>query len=128
MLDQADAESNQRLVNALFGLESEAALEKDPEIASHLQLDLDETGNPIQLRFAYVHEEYCIGCTYCASIARNTFFMEDSAGRARAFAQGADDPEVLMEAILSGMAKRQMPRNQYAVRDLSAYWPNLQWR
>jgi len=98
MVSQADYESNQRLVNALFE-STETALEKDPSIASHLQLDLDEDGKPTQLRFAYVHEEDCIGCTYCSSVARNTFFMEDSAGRARAYAQGADDPEVLMEAI-----------------------------
>ena len=52
-----------------------------------------------KVRFVYVDEVECIGCTYCAQIARNTFFMEDFAGRARAFAQGQDDPETVMEAI-----------------------------
>ena len=74
-------------------------MEKNPEIASHLQLDLDDEGNPQQLRFLYVDELDCIGCTYCASIARNSFMMEPEAGRARAFAQGQDDPEIVLEAI-----------------------------
>jgi ferredoxin len=34
-----------------------------------------------------VDEIECIGCMYCAQIARNTFFIEDDAGRARAFAR-----------------------------------------
>ena len=110
-----DAESNARLVSALLddgsdgqGLvdkvwstisEAERGMEKDPSIASHLQLDLDEDGKPQQLRFLYVDELDCIGCTYCASIARNSFMMGEEAGRARAFAQGADDPEIILEAI-----------------------------
>ena len=114
-VSREDAESNARLVKALFDSDNpagmgsdeqlnalwevEEAIEKDPNIASHLQLDLDEDGNPVQLRFLYVDELECIGCTYCASIARNSFFMEPEAGRARAFAQGADDPETISEAI-----------------------------
>ena len=62
---------------------SEEVVEKDPTVTSHLQLDYDEDGQPTQLRFAYVDEAECIGCTYCASIARNSFFMEPEAGRAR---------------------------------------------
>ena len=41
---------------------------------SHLHLELLEDGEPEQARFTYVDEHTCIGCTYCASIARNTFF------------------------------------------------------
>ena len=38
---------------------------------------------------AYVDEAECIGCTYCASIARSTFHMqEEAAGVARAVQQG----------------------------------------
>ena len=98
---QEDAESNARLVDALFedAAAVEQALEKSKDVSSHLQLELDADGKPVQLRFAYVDERECIGCTYCASIARNTFFMEEDAGRARVFAQGDDDPEVVMEAI-----------------------------
>ena len=100
-VSQEDAESNARLVDALFGSAEEAqrALFRDPSVASHLQLDLDETGKPKLLRFAYVDEQECIGCTYCASVASNTFFMEEEAGRARVFAQGEDDPELVMEAV-----------------------------
>ena len=109
-----DAESNARLLKALMEdgedgslvdkvwssiNEEENSMVKDPTIASHLQLDLDEDGKPLQLRFLYVDELDCIGCTYCASIARNSFVMEPDAGRARAFAQGADDPEIVLEAI-----------------------------
>ena len=98
---QLDAESDARLMDALFG-ESEAeeeVVEKDPEVTSHLQLDYDEDGQPTQLRFAYVDEAECIGCTYCAQVARNTFTMEEHGGRARAYAHGIDDPMTLLEAI-----------------------------
>ena len=110
-----DAESNARLLQALLDeggedgclvdkvwstiCEEENSMVKDPAIASHLQLDLDDEGKPLQLRFLYVDELDCIGCTYCASIARNSFMMEPEAGRARAFSQGADDPEIILEAI-----------------------------
>ena len=101
MVSKEDAESNARLVEALFGgvEEAAAALEKRKDIPSHMQLDLDDDGNPTQLRFAYVDEAECIGCTYCADVARNTFYMNEDAGRARVFAQGQDEPDVVMEAI-----------------------------
>ena len=101
MLSREDAESNERLVEALFSSVEEAStkLAKDPLVASHLQLDVDENGEPTQLRFVYVDEVACIGCTYCAEVARNTFYMHPQAVRARAFAQGQDAPELVMEAI-----------------------------
>lgn len=101
MLSPEDAASNERLISALFQSveDAEEAIAKDPSVASHMQLDYEEDGSPTLLRFVYVEESDCIGCTYCADIARNTFFMEEHAGRARAYSQGGDDPEVLMEAI-----------------------------
>ena len=71
MVSKEDAESNARLVEALFGgvEEAAAAMEKRKDIPSHMQLDLDDDGNPTQLRFAYVDEAECIGCTYCADVA-----------------------------------------------------------
>ena len=48
---------------------------------------------------ADVDEVSCIGCTFCADVAKNTFIMHPEAGRARAYAQGQDDPELVMEAI-----------------------------
>ena len=92
-----DAESNARLLQALLDeggedgclvdkvwstiCEEENSMVKDPAVASHLQLDLDDDGKPQQLRFLYVDELDCIGCTYCASIARNSFMMEPEAGQ-----------------------------------------------
>ena len=66
---------------------------------SHLHLDFDEDGLPVKARFTYVDEHTCIGCTYCASIARNTFFMEEDHGRARVFDQAGDSDDLIMEAI-----------------------------
>jgi ferredoxin len=108
---EEDAESNARLMAAL-GISEDAAIdliyeepdgvkEKSKDIPSHQQLDLDESGQPLQLRFAYVDEASCIGCTYCADVARNTFYMNEQAGRARVYAQGQDSPEVLLEAMES---------------------------
>ena len=69
-VSKEDAESNARLVKALFseGLAEEDAddvnqaifnaveeqIEKDKETPSHMQLDYDEDGNPTQLRFVCV--------------------------------------------------------------------------
>ena len=80
-MSKEDAESNARLVKALFAGNSESdsdvdvmsaifdaaeesLVEKDHETPSHMQLDYDADGNPLQLRFAYVDEVDCIGCMY----------------------------------------------------------------
>lgn len=98
-----EAENRQRLVEALFGSVEEfnkkLDMQNDVTIPSHLKVDLDEDGEPTLLRFVHVDELECIGCTYCASVAPNTFFMEDDAGRARVFAQGTESPEIVEEAI-----------------------------
>jgi ferredoxin len=47
----------------------------------------------------FVDEHTCIGCYNCAMIARNTFYMEDAHGRARAFQQKGDSDDVVDEAI-----------------------------
>ena len=44
-------------------------------------------GAPVRERFAYVDEKTCIGCTHCAMVARNTFFIDPLFGKARAFQQ-----------------------------------------
>jgi len=97
------AADNRRLIDALFGsvgeFEKKLEMQDDVTIPSHLKVELDEDGEPEQLRFVHVDELECIGCTYCADVARNTFFMEDEAGRARVFSQGTDSPEVVAEAI-----------------------------
>lgn len=47
----------------------------------------------------YVDEYTCIGCTNCAHVAPNTFFMEDEHGRARVFQQWKDRPTTIQTAI-----------------------------
>ena len=66
---------------------------------SHKTVALDANGNPKAQRLVYVDEVTCIGCTNCATIARNTFYMHDEHGRARAFRQGADAVAVIDEAV-----------------------------
>lgn len=85
------------MVEALFAADpqNKMDMEKDTTISSHLKLGRD---TPL-LRFVHVDEQDCIGCTYCASTARSTFYMEEEAGRARVFAQGVDTPELVAEAI-----------------------------
>ena len=60
-----------------------------------LALDGDETSR----QMAYVDESECIGCTFCASIARSVFHMhEDAAGAARVVQQG-ESHDAISEAI-----------------------------
>ena len=72
----------------------------------HLELD-EETGEPLQARFTYVDEHSCIGCTYCATTARNTFFMEEDHGRARVWNQ-AGDAEELVRLVRSLMQRNHL--------------------
>ena len=56
-------------------------------------------GGKLREKAAWVDERKCIGCTYCSSVASNTFAMEPEQGRARAFRQDADSEELIQEAI-----------------------------
>eukprot|EP00877_Chromochloris_zofingiensis_P006742 jgi/Chrzof1/2320/Cz11g10260.t1 len=47
----------------------------------------------------FVDEFTCIGCRNCTNVCPKTFDMEDDWGRARAMAQGKDQPDKLQEAI-----------------------------
>ena len=69
------------------------------EDSSHLHVEFKENGEPLMHSFTYVDESSCIGCTYCAQLARSTFFMEEYYGKARVFDQGGDTEEVILEAI-----------------------------
>jgi len=97
------AADRKRLIDAIFGSQAEfekkLAMQYDTSIPSHMKVELDEDGEPKGLRFVNVDELECIGCTNCATVAKQTFFMEDEAGRARVFSQGTDDPELVEEAI-----------------------------
>jgi hypothetical protein len=60
----------------------------DGSLPSHKTVRLDPVdGLPERERFAYVDESTCIGCTHCAMVARNTFFIDPMYGKARAFQQ-----------------------------------------
>ncbi|KGG13505.1 MULTISPECIES: ferredoxin [Prochlorococcus] len=56
-------------------------------------------GGKLRTKAVWVDESTCIGCTYCNSVATNTFAMESIMGRARAFRQDGDTTEVIQEAI-----------------------------
>ena len=56
-------------------------------------------GGKLRKKAVWVDESTCIGCTYCNSVACNTFTMEPVMGRARAFRQDGDSEEVIQEAI-----------------------------
>ena len=56
-------------------------------------------GGKLREKAVCVDERKCIGCTYCSSVATNTFAMEPEQGRARAFRQDGDSDELIQEAI-----------------------------
>ena len=56
-------------------------------------------GGKLAEKAVWVDEAKCIGCTYCSSVATNTFAMEPDQGRARAFRQDGDSDELIQEAI-----------------------------
>ena len=56
-------------------------------------------GGKLREKAVWVDERKCIGCTYCSSVATNTFSMEPEQGRARAFRQDGDSEELIQEAI-----------------------------
>ena len=56
-------------------------------------------GGKLREKAVWVDERKCIGCTYCSSVATNTFAMEPGQGRARAFRQDGDSEELIQEAI-----------------------------
>lgn len=77
----------------------------EPELGGLLR-DVDnrtglepELGGTFRQKGVYVDETTCIGCTHCAHVARNTFYLEPSYGRARAIRQDGDPEELIQEAI-----------------------------
>lgn len=102
-------------LNALFGAdETERFLQRDRpalvgSVNSHALLQADRDAGlyppglddaPSYQQMAFVDEPRCIGCGYCAQVARSTFAMGDL-GLARAYEQGADEFEVVEEAMLT---------------------------
>ena len=58
-----------------------------------------ELGGSVRQNGVYVDEITCIGCTHCAHVARNTFYIEPDYGRARVIRQDGDSEEIIQEAI-----------------------------
>ena len=82
--------------DALVGeVDSSALLDRD-EAAGLWPLGLDRSASAVQLPFVY--EPDCIGCTWCASIARATFRMNGDDNKARCVQQG-EDADAVEEAI-----------------------------
>jgi ferredoxin len=65
---------------------------------SHKDVELSE-GLPVESKFHFVDEPACIGCTWCADVARNTFYMEAEKGMGRVYRQHGDSVDIIKEAI-----------------------------
>ena len=79
--------------------ETNAAFEADSNEDFKLNGRDPVLGGKLKEKAVWVDERKCIGCTYCSSVATNTFAMEPEQGRARAFRQDGDSEELIQEAI-----------------------------
>ncbi len=77
----------------------------EPELGGALRSEQSRTGLEPELggqfrqNGVYVDEMTCIGCTHCAHVARNTFYIEPDYGRARVIRQNGDSDALIQEAI-----------------------------
>ena len=77
----------------------------EPELGGQLRSNQVRTGLEPELggnfrqTGVYVDEPVCIGCTHCAHVARNTFYIEPDYGRARVIRQDGDPEELIQEAM-----------------------------
>lgn len=69
---------------------------RDAQLRSGLEPEL---GGQFRQNGVYVDEVTCIGCTHCAHVARNTFYIEPDYGRARVIRQDGDSEALVQEAI-----------------------------
>ena len=76
----------------------------EPELGGVLRGNQSRTGLEPELggqsrqKGVYVDEIACIGCTHCAHVARNTFYIEPDYGRARVIRQNGDSEALIQEA------------------------------
>lgn len=93
--------------SSMAAIDSEAALRSqlEPELGGALREAAQrsglepELGGQLRQRGVYVDELTCIGCTHCAHVARNTFYIEETHGRARVYRQNGDSEALIQEAI-----------------------------
>jgi ferredoxin len=80
------------------GLEPElgGGLRGDDGLRSGLEPEL---GGTVRQKGVYVDEVTCIGCRFCAHVARNTFYIEPDYGRSRVIRQDGDADDLIQEAI-----------------------------
>ncbi len=77
----------------------------EPELGGQLRSAGQRTGLEPELggvhrqSGVYVDEISCIGCTHCAHVARNTFYIEPDYGRARVIRQDGDSEALIQEAM-----------------------------
>ena len=94
-------------------------------------------GGKLRERAVWVDERKCIGCTYCSSVATNTFAMEQEQGRARAFRQDGDSDELKQEANAErpeAIEKYELPKLPENVTEdivnanpMTEWWRNFCW-
>lgn len=78
-----------------------------PELGGWLRNDSDsnrtglepELGGFVRQKGVYVDELTCIGCKFCAHVARNTFYIEPDYGRSRVVRQDGDSNDLIQEAM-----------------------------
>eukprot|EP00189_Rhodosorus_marinus_P004938 CAMPEP_0113964380 /NCGR_PEP_ID=MMETSP0011_2-20120614/7104_1 /TAXON_ID=101924 /ORGANISM="Rhodosorus marinus" /LENGTH=224 /DNA_ID=CAMNT_0000976669 /DNA_START=193 /DNA_END=868 /DNA_ORIENTATION=+ /assembly_acc=CAM_ASM_000156 len=101
VVDAEGESSGEDLVQAMreYTKNSQALSNPKGLLPSHQLVRKDADGETLKERFVYVDELDCIGCSHCAMTARNTFFLEEDYGRARAFQQESDPDELISEAI-----------------------------
>ena len=112
------ADDRQKKIDAIFatGDDQDYLLNRDSLVSTEMDsselLRRDEaadlwpaalsTDRDDQSAMLWVDELSCVGCRYCATIARSTFSMAEGDGdfgTARVTMQGGDDSEVIEEAI-----------------------------
>ncbi|MFK8184116.1 MAG: ferredoxin [Phormidesmis sp.] len=96
MAENSNSQSVQNQVKP-SGLEPElgGAL-RDAQLRTGLEPEL---GGQFRQKGVYVDEPTCIGCTHCAHVARNTFYIEPDYGRARVVRQDGDSEALIQEAM-----------------------------
>mmetsp|Transcript_16458 Transcript_16458/g.33228 ORF Transcript_16458/g.33228 Transcript_16458/m.33228 type:complete len:243 (+) Transcript_16458:3-731(+) len=83
--------------DAVVGTISSSELLTLDEMAGIWPMSLERDESVPQM--AFVDEAECIGCTYCASIARSTFHMQEEAGGVARAVQQGESADAVQEAM-----------------------------
>jgi ferredoxin len=93
----ADNANNADLPESRTGFEPElGGILRSAQLRTGLEPEL---GGQFRQKGVYVDEVTCIGCTHCAHVARNTFYIEPDYGRARVIRQNGDSEALIQEAM-----------------------------